>query len=573
MPKHQKSDPFPVFRGEQPDGTEVAIKALATPKESGFEEEVRVLSMFRHPNLVTLMGFARNGNQRFLVYELMEGGDLFNRLYNSRKGRQDFLWRDRLCVAFDAACGLSHLHFQTPKVFHRDIKSMNILLSRSGTAKVADFGLASISKKRGAHRPGSLAGTPGYMCPIYEKTCVITERSEVRQLEIGDDALPGDSLSAFLLVFLLVVAEKERRYFLNRTAPMVELPVPSPSHEVMVEAGRQFRALRRSLIQMVMDVCGVLGILVLTAYTVRIILLGRDSLSCGEMSHVVLLVLWLLTCSAFHTGVLTYGEGQIIFLMYVFNLLTLGMTVYIDEVAKPMLEPMILVGRIVGSLVFLDWRHAICCNCLFAARRFQQRAHEDFAQLANSFVSEFCVCTLILIVPWALQVLMQKWISIIVAASDLDMALRAAKAVIASSCDAEAEMTSDLRLHQVSFKLAHMLGQQPSELEGKHFSKMLQEESRQRFEACCQAARAQAERTSQPAASSVIVTVNARSARKDVEVRICNLSPLSQGGGRYIAALLEVGNSPEEAPDVLQEDEAGKRGYFLVVFEFSVRPI
>ncbi|CAJ1455661.1 unnamed protein product [Effrenium voratum] len=101
-----------VYRGMQPDGTEIAIKALETARESGFEEEVRVLSMFRHPNLVTLMGFARNGPKRFLVYELMEGGDLFERIHNRKK---EFHWRDRLCVAYDAACGLSHLHHQTPK--------------------------------------------------------------------------------------------------------------------------------------------------------------------------------------------------------------------------------------------------------------------------------------------------------------------------------------------------------------------------------------------------------------------------------------------------------------------------
>eukprot|EP00913_Durusdinium_trenchii_P021868 g20548.t1 len=117
----------------------VSCQALDNARESGFEEEVRVLSMFRHPNLVVLMGFARNGPKRFLVYELMEGGDLFNRIHY--KKQKAFEWRERICVAYDAACGLSHLHHQTPKVFHRDIKSPNILLTRSGLAKVADFGL------------------------------------------------------------------------------------------------------------------------------------------------------------------------------------------------------------------------------------------------------------------------------------------------------------------------------------------------------------------------------------------------------------------------------------------------
>eukprot|EP00931_Biecheleriopsis_adriatica_P098418 TRINITY_DN7235_c0_g1_i1.p1 TRINITY_DN7235_c0_g1~~TRINITY_DN7235_c0_g1_i1.p1 ORF type:complete len:645 (-),score=151.72 TRINITY_DN7235_c0_g1_i1:11-1855(-) len=167
-----------VYKGTQSDGTEIAVKAMEVPKESGFEEEVRVLSMFRHPNLVTLMGFARNGSNRFLVYELLEGGDVFHRLQRSGSRVQDFSWRERVCAVYDAACGLSHLHHQDPKVFHRDIKSPNILLTRAGTAKMADFGLACLSRHK-VHKVGQFAGTVGYICPIYAKTNAITERSEV----------------------------------------------------------------------------------------------------------------------------------------------------------------------------------------------------------------------------------------------------------------------------------------------------------------------------------------------------------------------------------------------------------
>ncbi|CAK0851220.1 unnamed protein product, partial [Prorocentrum cordatum] len=68
-----------VFRGIQRDGTEVAVKVLDVPEEGGFEEEVRVLSKFRHPNLVILMGFGRHESKRFLVYELLAGGDVHRR--------------------------------------------------------------------------------------------------------------------------------------------------------------------------------------------------------------------------------------------------------------------------------------------------------------------------------------------------------------------------------------------------------------------------------------------------------------------------------------------------------------
>lgn len=167
-----------VFRGIQHDGTEVAIKVLELPDESGFEDEVRVLSKFRHPNLVILMGFARHGATRMLVYELLAGGDVYKRLQRSCIENLNFSWRQRVSTAFDAACGLSHLHHSNPKVFHRDIKSPNILLDRNGTAKMADFGLACLSHAK-VQKVDKAGGTVGYTCPLYVQRGVVTEGSEV----------------------------------------------------------------------------------------------------------------------------------------------------------------------------------------------------------------------------------------------------------------------------------------------------------------------------------------------------------------------------------------------------------
>eukprot|EP00440_Ansanella_granifera_P009208 gb/GFBE01009975.1/.p1 GENE.gb/GFBE01009975.1/~~gb/GFBE01009975.1/.p1 ORF type:complete len:281 (+),score=42.23 gb/GFBE01009975.1/:1-843(+) len=126
-----------VYKGVLKDGTEVAIKVLDVPNEAGFEEEVKVLSKFRHPHLVILMGFARNGAKRLLVYEMLSGGDVHRRLQKSCHQDVAFPWQERVSIALDAACGLSHLHHSSPKVFHRDIKSPNILLDKNGTAKMA----------------------------------------------------------------------------------------------------------------------------------------------------------------------------------------------------------------------------------------------------------------------------------------------------------------------------------------------------------------------------------------------------------------------------------------------------
>jgi len=167
-----------VYKGVMKDGIEVAIKVLDVPDEAGFEEEVKVLSKFRHPNLVILMGFARHGSQRALVYELLAGGDVHKRLHRSCVEGFPFPWKERVSIALDAALGLSHLHHSSPKVFHRDIKTPNILLDKNGTAKMADFGLSCLSHAS-AHRVKQASGTVGYACPLYVQRGVVTEGSEV----------------------------------------------------------------------------------------------------------------------------------------------------------------------------------------------------------------------------------------------------------------------------------------------------------------------------------------------------------------------------------------------------------
>jgi len=170
-----------VYSGKMKDGTLVAIKLLKAPEKTGFDEEVQVLSRFRHPNLVILMGFARHEHLsgcRSLVYEYLAGGDVSSRLNRSRKREESFEARLRVSVALDAASGLSHMHNATPRAFHRDIKCPNILLDKNGTAKMADFGLACVSRSS-THQVERVGGTAGYMCPDYARTGMVTEYSEV----------------------------------------------------------------------------------------------------------------------------------------------------------------------------------------------------------------------------------------------------------------------------------------------------------------------------------------------------------------------------------------------------------
>lgn len=176
-----------VHRGVLRGGTEVAVKAImGNMGAPGFEEELQLLSRFRHPNLVTLMGWGQRESDRYLVYELLSGGDVGRKLWRSRSSSEPFLWRERLHAACDAVCGLSHMANSRPQAFHRDIKPPNIVLDGKGTAKMADFGLASVAPSRPATPrageftdSGNVSGTPGYACPTYIATGRVGEQSEV----------------------------------------------------------------------------------------------------------------------------------------------------------------------------------------------------------------------------------------------------------------------------------------------------------------------------------------------------------------------------------------------------------
>ena len=112
------------------------------------------------------------------MYEYLSGGDVSRRLQKCARENASFTALQRLSVALDAACGLSHLHNSNPKAFHRDIKTANILLDRNGGSKMADFGLSCLSRSS-EHKVKQASGTIGYACPYYIQRGVVTEGSEV----------------------------------------------------------------------------------------------------------------------------------------------------------------------------------------------------------------------------------------------------------------------------------------------------------------------------------------------------------------------------------------------------------
>ncbi|KAL6651463.1 hypothetical protein ACP70R_010388 [Stipagrostis hirtigluma subsp. patula] len=172
-----------VYEGVLPGGSKVAVKRLrrqSSPANEGaevFMREVEVMSNLRHGNLVQLLSYCNDENERILVYEYMENKSL-NRYIFARDPdtRASLNWRRRVEIVVGVAKGVAYLH-ASKKVIHRDLKPSNILLDDNWRAKIADFGTAK-QFIDGQTNP-TLVQTAGYTAPEYAAEGHLTLKCDV----------------------------------------------------------------------------------------------------------------------------------------------------------------------------------------------------------------------------------------------------------------------------------------------------------------------------------------------------------------------------------------------------------
>lgn len=149
-------------------------------KDNAFLNELEFLSRLNHRNLLRLYGYCEDSNERILIYEYMNNGTLHHHLHKTSVSPLN-TWPARIKTALDAAKGIEYLHvYAVPPIIHRDIKSSNILLDDTWTAKLSDFGL-SLLRPVDVETPLATraAGTFGYMDPEYYKFEQLTIKSDV----------------------------------------------------------------------------------------------------------------------------------------------------------------------------------------------------------------------------------------------------------------------------------------------------------------------------------------------------------------------------------------------------------
>ena len=170
----------------------VAIKFLADDLSSvaarrRFQREAQMASSLNHPHILTVHDVGEFAGRQYIVSEFIDGGTLHDWARQSEHS-----WRKVVELLVGVADGLAAAH--AASILHRDVKPANILITKSGYAKLADFGVAKLTdgadvdatRRRGADHTatGAVIGTAAYMSPEQACGAEIDARSDVFSLGI-----------------------------------------------------------------------------------------------------------------------------------------------------------------------------------------------------------------------------------------------------------------------------------------------------------------------------------------------------------------------------------------------------
>lgn len=179
------------------------VEKMTQSDVSYIKNEISISLSLRHPNIITYIGLCEDKGDLFLISEYSVNNSL---KYVIEHKKISFSFSQKVKIAYDISLAIYYLHSLSPIVYHRDLKSSNVLLDESCKAKLCDFGNSKYYREGKSHSTLTQS-TPYWMAPEYVREGIFTDKCDIYSFAVllweifMEDTIPfkNNNITPFLL--------------------------------------------------------------------------------------------------------------------------------------------------------------------------------------------------------------------------------------------------------------------------------------------------------------------------------------------------------------------------------------